>query len=217
MAHLRLPAGTDIAEMALFDVDALPSKHAANEAQIEELASRSQLIRFPTFADGGYLLHIFLNEEIPPAIRRYCLDEDKLEGHFSSMSGHIAFGGVESAFREFKPNPNIRADGTIDPGTYAYTAYRTEFPEEVVTRASQIERTTSETWLDRGPLIAVLFTIGSAVSLSVLQHFFLAGATLIAGYFIANWLGRHPEYLALQARRSEAQLDFPSIVVLLRR
>jgi hypothetical protein len=216
MAHLRLPAGTDVAEMALFDTEALPASRELDGERLDELASKNRLIRFPTGGDGGYLLHLFVNEDVPPSIQRYCLEHDKLEGKFSTASGRIAFGGVESVHHEFKQNSNIRTDVTIGPGTYEYAAYRTDFPDELVTQASRVGRTREEVWLDRAPLIAVLSTIAIAVTLAVFQHYLFAGVSLAAGYFVARWLARRPTYLKIQTRRRDAQLDFPSMVIALR-
>lgn len=75
---------------------------------------------------------------------RYCVADDKLTGAFYASKGRSAFGGMESVYAEFKPNPNIRADGLIEPGRYTYTAYNTEFPYELVMQAIRVERTTSE-------------------------------------------------------------------------
>lgn len=113
MTTIYLPAGTDVAEMALFDVDAIPCKLPCDVEDFSELASLGQLIRFPTGADGGYLLHLFVDEPIPEDTKRYCRADDQLTGEFCTSEGRIAFGGLESAYAEFKHNANIRADGII--------------------------------------------------------------------------------------------------------
>ncbi|RTL37025.1 MAG: hypothetical protein EKK49_05985 [Rhodocyclaceae bacterium] len=216
MSHLRLPAGTDVAEMALFDVDALPQSNKPNESTVATLAESKHLIRFPTGADGAYLLHLFVDESVPQEVQRYCLAEDKLVGTFTTEKGNIAFGGIESTSSGFKPNRNIRSDGTITPGNYSYTAFHTEFPDEMVTHALQVEKTPGELWLSRSPVLLVLSTIAIGVSLAVSQRFLEAGGAFLIGYFGVQWLRRIPAYQSVAARRDAAQLEFPSIVVEMR-
>lgn len=60
MPRYRLPAGTDVAEMALFDVDSLPQSQPPDGEGLDELATRKRLIRLPTDGDGDYLLHLYL-------------------------------------------------------------------------------------------------------------------------------------------------------------
>lgn len=202
--------------MALFDVDALPQSRAPDESAVAALATSNHLIRFPTDADGGYLLYLFVDEPIPPDLQRFCLADDKLLGMFSTTKGNVAFGGQESTFAGFKPNRNIRSDGAIKPGDYSYTAFHTEFPDELVTRALRVERTSVELWLSRAPVLLVLATIAVGVALAGSQRFLAAGLVLLAGYFGVKWLRRIPAYQVLEARRDVAQLEFPSIVVEMR-
>lgn len=215
MTHLRLPAGTDIAEMALFDVDALPQSRA-DESTVAALATSNRLIRFPTGADGGYLLHLYVDESIPADLRRFCLTEDSLSGAFCTSRGSVAFGGLESTYTNFKPNRHIRSDGAIDPGEYRYNAFHTDFPDELVEKAMRVERTSSELWLSRAPLVLLLLTIAAAFTLAVSQRFVLTGLILLVGYFGRKALRRIPAYQALEARRDAAQMEFPSIVVEMR-
>lgn len=215
MAHLRLPAGTDVAEMAFFDADALPQSRAG-ESTVAALAASNRLIRFPTGADGGYLLHVYVDEPIPVDLQRFCQAEDCLSGVFYTSRGSVAFGGVESAHANFKPNRSIRSDGTIDPGEYSYTAFRTEYPDELEEEAARVERTSGERWLSRAPVILVLLTLVAAASFAVVQRWVLAGLVLLVCNFGLKGIRRVPAYQAIQARRELAQLEFPSIVVELR-
>jgi len=159
MTCLRLPGGTDAAEMALFDVDALSQSRPPMGEGLDELVTRARLVRLPTGGDGGYLLHLYVDERVPESILQYCLSEDKLTGQFATSEGRIAFGGVESTFKEFQPNRLIRSDGTIAPGSYCFTAYRTDIPDEVVSKVANVASTSAERWLDRAPRIATLATL----------------------------------------------------------
>jgi hypothetical protein len=216
MTHLRLPAGTDVAEMALFDIDALPQSKAPDDLSVLALANSNRLVRFSTGADGGYLLHLFVDEPIPEDLMEYCLAEDKLSGEFITSRGNVAFGGLESTFAGFTPNRHIRSDGTINPGIYRYTAFHTEFPDEVMNCALQVETTPGERWLSRSPVPLVLTSIAAAFAFAVSQQFIFAGLVLFAGYFTVKWLHRIPAYQSIEARRDLAQLEFPSFVVEMR-
>lgn len=112
-----LPAGTDTAEMALFDPDLVPQSPPRTEEDFDDLITQGGFIRLPTDGDGGYLLHLYVDESPPTKIAQFCVAEDRLAGRFASAKGRISFGGVESAFREFKPNRFIRSDAEIAPGT----------------------------------------------------------------------------------------------------
>ncbi len=213
MPHLSLPAGTDVAEMALFDVDALPLSSAPNEPAIQALAESKHLIRLPTGADGEYLLYMFVDEPIPEDLLRFCITDDKLTGTFNTTRGNVAFGGLESTFSTFKPNPNIRSDANINPGEYSYTAFHTDFPKELVEEALRVEKTSGEYWLSRAPILLTRLTIAVGIMLSAFKQFLIVGVILLTGYIAIKWLCSTPAYQTLVARRAEANLQFPSIVI----
>ena len=216
MTTVRLSAGTDAAEMALFDVDALPQLLPRDVEDFDPLISQGHLVRLPSGADGGYLLQVFADEAIPAALLRYCLADDVLTGAFATSNGRIGFGGLESAYAQFAPNPNIRSDGAIAAGRYAYTAYHTDFPDELVMAAVRVERTSGERWLGHAPRIATLAPAALALVFLFSGQPALAGALLVAGILAAVLLRRLPGYRAILASRDESQLAFPSIVVELR-
>jgi hypothetical protein len=201
--------------MALFDIDALPAARS-DDSTVAALQAANRLVRFPTGGDGAYLLHLYVDEPIPSELQRYCLADDKLTGAFRTEQGNVAFGGIESTLVGFKPNRHIRADGAIPPGEYCYTAFHTEFPDELVSQTLRVEATSSELWLSRAPVVVSLATIALAVALAVTQRFGMAGLALLVGYFAVKFLRKTPAYQALISRRDAAQLDLPSIVVELR-
>lgn len=204
--------------MALFDVDALPRSLPSDVKDFEQLVSQARLIRIPTGGDGGYLLHLFVDEPIPAETRRYCMGNDRLTGDFYTVEGRIAFGGMESAYVEFKPNHNIRSDGVIEPGRYAYTVYRTEFPDDLIEQATKkVEQTEGERWIGRAPLLAVLVLFATAWALAIFQLFVAAGLVFLGSFLVVRWLRRLPAYQALTVRRGQAQLAFPGVVMEFRR
>jgi len=216
MAHHKLPAGTDVAEMALFDVDAVPKSRLPDRATIDALIAQERLISFPTGADGGYLLDLYINEAVPDHIRQHCEADDQLTGHFATSNGRIAFGGAESAFMDYRPNANIRSDASVDPGRYAYTAYRTEFPEALVHDATRVERNRQEWWARRMPMFAVLLAIVLTTALLALRHPAWAALAVLLCVAAFRWFRSRPMYWDVVARQDQAQLAFPSIVIEMR-
>jgi len=202
--------------MALFDVDVLPQSRPPDTKGLDDLVAQERLVRLPTGSDGGYLLHLYVDESPPDHVMRYCLAEDKLTGRFSAPGGRIAFGGVESAFRDFKPNSLIRSDAIIAPGGYSFTAYRTDIPDEVIAQATRVESTSAERWLSRAPLTITLLSGGVGFAFAIFKSFVSAGLVLVVGYFSFKSVKRLPAYKALAMRREEAQLNFPSIVIEMR-
>ena len=147
---------------------------------------------------------------------QYCVAEDTLEGTFTSSKGNIAFGGAESVFQDFTPNHYIRSDATIPAGTYEFTAFHTDIPDEIVTQATRVERSSAELWLLRAPMVITLTSIGIAFAFAALRHFEFTGLVLILGYLAFKAVKRLQAYKVLVARREEAQLNFPSMVIQMR-
>ena len=213
MTHHRLPGGTDVSQMALFDPDALPATRVPDAEVLHELALQGRLVQFPTDGDGGYLLHLFVNEAVPEQIKQYCVTEDTLAGELYLASGRIAFGGAESAFQQFKPNAWIRSDALVAPGRYNYVGYRTEIPDEIAEQAVRSDRTPAERWLGGASTIIILFSVCLCLVLALRGQYFFVAGVLLAAYIAVRTVKRLPAYVALAARLKEAQLELPSIVV----
>ena len=174
------------------------------------------MLRMPTGADGGYLLHAYVDESVPSEVLRFCSEDDKLVGKFRTTSGNIAFGGLESAFRNFKENHFIRTDATIAPGTYRFTAYHTQYPDEVVSADinSGLRKGEPRFLAIPGPAgIATLL----AVAIAGASHHFVAAAVVAAlGVIVIRTVVSSTKYKSLKSRRKERELRYPSIVIELR-
>lgn len=145
---------------------------------------------------------------------QYCIVDDQLCGEFSTPSGRIAFGGVESVFQSFQPNKHIRSDTVIAPGNYTYKAYQTDAPDEAIEAALQrVPSTPAERWLDRAPMVITLTTLGLVGLLLSRGSYLAAGIAAVLGHLFFKGVRRIPGHDALSGRREEAQVDFPSIVV----
>lgn len=216
-----MEGGTDVAEMVLFSVDELPADRVSEDT-LAGLENRKQAIRLPTGADGGYLLHLYVDEIIPEGIRSYCIQEDALDSGFQSVSGRIAFGGAESTFSAFEPNPFVREDSDIPPGHYCATAYRTEFPDDLVEEAvKDIIGAKGARALDF-PGTIIMSSVGLTLALPILVSAMFGSLALAFGSALAAVVGgvlwyrsytRTDEFKRLTARSHEVQHEYPSIVI----
>lgn len=212
MTVLILPGGTDVAEMALFATDSLPEE-CPDQKAIATLAEAGVLLRFPTGSDGGFLLSAYIDQPIPEEVLRFCDLDDAVRSDMTFASGNLAFGGVESAWRTGKPNPNIRSDAVIPPGQYSVVAYRTNIPDEEFETA----RNHALSKDDRRYLAIpnFVFPIGliAIVIAGALQLYLPAVTILIALVGWWQWFRQRPTYLSLLTKERQAQVQFPSIVV----
>lgn len=216
MTCIVLPGGTDVAEVALFSLARLPKKRV-DQNDFDRMEKEGAAVRFPTGADGGYLLHIYLDEPIPPTIRQYCVEEETISGTLSTATGEIGFGGIESAFSDFKPNNNIRSDAVIPPGEYRLIAYQTNFPDELYEEAARKALTPQEQRLLNSPRIIipaflVLMFAGGVMTrswMTPIALFALMVATL-------RFLFRTKAYKRVDEANTSAQMCFPSIAVEMR-
>jgi hypothetical protein len=205
--------------MAFFAVDAIPVDAPPTLEGIEALLAAGHLIRMPTGGDGGYLLHAYVNEEIPPDLMQYCLQDDPLRGEFRSKSGAVAFGGLESAFQSFKANKFIRTDSDLPPAYYEWVAYRTEYPDDLMTEEASKAKATltpSERRLLSIPMLATLIGMAAIVVAAVSQRLTLAGCTGVVMYLAIRTLTRSARFKELRDRLGEWERRFPSIVIQLR-
>jgi len=216
LAKFVLPGGTDVAEVALFSLDALRDE-APDAEELVRLEGLAAIVRFPTGSDGGYLLHAYVDDIIPESVARYCDKSDRKTASISLPSGRVGFGGVESAFASYKPNSNIRSDASFPAGDYDVEAFHADFPYE------SIEREILERIGKRGMRLlslpaylipmAILLVIAALVLKMWLTALTVVGVTVFglkAFYFRSATIKR------MREQKREVELQYPSIVVELR-
>ena len=176
----------------------------------------------PTGADGGYLLHLYVDEQVPNDVMQYCIEDDALTAEFRAESGQIAFGGAESTFTEFETNEYIRTDACIASGVYDAVALRTDHPDELIEdtvmeaigpdgkRAENVA-----TYIIIGTVVLALmsFVLGSAFAQSRAVGIALAAIVVIAGRYWYKSHARSDLYKKAEALRLDVQLEYPSIVI----
>lgn len=220
MSKLILEGGTDVAEVALFSVDDLP-RMGDFKVVLAELEERERAIRLPTGGDGAYLLHLYVEESIPVDVKQYCVDGDALTSDFETESGHIAFGGAESAFSDYKPKPNIRSDARVPAGRYTVAACHTEYPDDLIENAIESEIGASGVRkLDFASTI-IMTVVGLVLALPMLMIVLFFSPSVAFGSALASILGGvfwyrsytgTDEYKTLTRQAQDIQRDFPSLV-----
>lgn len=218
MAKICLEGGTDVAEVALFCTGNLFAS-CPNTEHIQKMEDDGALIRFPTGSDGGYLLHVHIDEPIEESILEHCNQEDLLKGRFSAECGNISFGGIESAYSEFKPNKNIRSDEQIAPGLYSYLAYHTEYPDGLI--EDEIVNKIGESGMKHieRPGLIIGLNVALAIILTIIAFntaLYLLVLPLLVFFGVRKWLKSYinsPKYLALESKKREVERKYPNIVV----
>lgn len=218
MSKLVLEGGTDVAEVALFSVDDIPES-SPDEDSIEEMENRKTLIRLPTGADGGYLLHLYEPEAIEEDTLEYCVQEDKLTGEFHTKSGNVGFGGLESTYSKFEPNKSIREDGKIEKGSYLFSAYHTDYPSEFIEDA--IQREVGREGVKKLSISGNIILVGVIVFLAFLflgfvldYDFFIGAIAAIALTIITfkKYTGTE-SFKEIEHQKNQVEKKFPSIVI----
>lgn len=124
----RVEAGTDIALVGAWDA-ALQSEALAepSDAALVADASKARLFLIRTGGDGGGPVDVYVDEEMPPAVRRLVRKVGK-EHLVSVPSGRLMIGGVED-YRSSSPRiTDADSAIAIPPGEYAIACFVT--PDE---------------------------------------------------------------------------------------
>lgn len=139
MRHI-IESGTDAASLAIFDPGSLPDDFEIRiqddpPGTFEVLQQQGKALLLETGADGGYLLHAYVDEPIPPSLQQYAKEPIVVDPFFVT-TGRVYFTGAEYSFRTddsfLRKYPHMGGSFEIDPGAYSMTLYRTEYPEELM-------------------------------------------------------------------------------------
>jgi hypothetical protein len=243
MKHV-VETGTDVATVCFFDPAALPQDFDARAKRdafetIEELSGQGRIWWLNTGADGAYLFHFYVNEEVPALIRQHSCDPQEV-AKFIVPSGTVWACGVEYAARDplcghgmtpgggLKKFDHMGGKFELPAGEYFMTAWRTEWPDDLV--ESEIEKQIgkqSAKGQDRlGVTTGVLFFGLIVISVVTLfktlkawaggglgSSFLWAWAIVILGWTICIPLMRKLSRLEKDPKRREVEREFPSIVV----
>lgn len=221
MTKLVISGGTDIGEMALFSPEKIPGV-VDHDDRVKKMEEEHHLIKLPTDADGSYLLHLYVHDNIDNEIYDFCDHDNSLSGDLHLESGRLAFGGLESVDSKFHQNKNIRNDELIEPGEYVFTAYRTEYPEEYIEdKCSSVIGEEGQKHLDFSAYIVAIRFVLSIIFLflGVKINFYFFAVFLIIVIGTTVWLSKYTKsekYQKLEREVEEIQSQYPSIVVKLR-
>ena len=217
MSRLILAGGTDVGEVAFFSCDDLPDK--PGEDAIEALAAAGRALRLETRAEGPYLLHLYVDQPAPPEIEAWLDANGTLEVDFITESGRIGFGGAESAYAGFEPNPAVRTDAEIPPGEYRAVAFYTNYPderleEEIEARLGKAGTVKVNRPVNIGIAAAILVVSQLILGVADTPWYFAGAAAVAAGAWLwIRRIKRTREYRELVAAKRDVERRFPSVVI----
>src|ERR1041385_5209715 len=238
MKH-AIATGTDVATVCFFDPAALPADADGRGWQTQEqmatLGKEGRMWFKETGSDGSFLFHFYIDEEIPESIRKYS-DDPQATGRFSVPSGTLCACGAEYVARDplkvgLKCFSHMGGIFNLPSGEYSLTAWRTEWPEDMEEEAlaQRLGKDALKRQQRLGVLTGFLFVsalvaglIAAVRSLNVIGERWPASLTwlwssaIIAGA-VSVWLMKILKQIENDPRRREVVMEFPSIVVQMKR
>ncbi len=234
MKHI-LTAGTDAASVLLFDPASLPDEVDGCEHPgdlFPKLEKQGRLVWISTDGDGGYLLHVYVDEAPPDGLVGLLKDPIRIEA-FSVASGKLYFTGAEYGFHrddsKLRKYSQMGSCCEIAPGSYGLELFRAEFPRDAIGASFRKRATGAEAFLIGlfnyalvGAVFAVVisgfFGLVSAVSsVKDAWRWWLVGfapptAALVAMTAIIYLL---PAFKRGQRKWRESELECPNFVAVM--
>jgi hypothetical protein len=222
-----IEAGTDAATLLLFDPAALPTDfehqfQSDASGTLERLHRQGLACWIPVAGDGSYLLHVYLDEPIPPALR-FCLREPVVIANFPAPSGWLHFTGAEYAFRDddttLAQNPRMGGSAVIAPGTYQLTLFCTLYPPGYISRhfRASVSRLDYALWASMYALVPlavaawIVLVVILFTTVRVPFPSFLA-PLLMAVLSLPFLVRRLPAYKSVKERYASVERQFPALV-----
>lgn len=227
-----IETGSDMAEFCFFDVSSLSDdfdEHTANERRklLDALEKEGRVCRIRTGADGKYLLHVYVQQELPSRLLERCR-KPRVTTLITTKSGEIRVAGTEEveSLGSLIACPRF----ALAPGTHQATVWKVTWPESVISRAMK-ERLVAamghhawEQRSKRSPWFAVVLLLGGmfcliATAVKAGRAYFgwsglavLWVAWLVAIQIIPRLLNR-PDDERAALLEMETQKDFPDFVI----
>jgi hypothetical protein len=223
-----IEAATDAEALLLFDPAALPADfehqfQSDASGTLERLHRQGLACWIPVAGDGSYLLHVYLDEPIPPTLR-LCLREPVVIANFPAPSGWLHFTGAECAFRDddiaLAEQPRMGGSAVITPGTYRLMLFRAEYPAGHVARQFRASASHLEYSLWASMYVLVPLAVAAWIGLVVIFFTtvrvpfpsFLA-PLLLAVFSLPFLVRRLPAYKSVREQYARVERRFPPLVV----
>lgn len=225
--------GTDVGCVGLGDSALLAPMRERKGHDIEKVrddaVASGALWLSETGADGGYLVHLYVDEEPPADVARYLEGPIVIE-RLCVPSGKLIVAGEEclSGALSLEKHPHMGSVVQVAPGEYQMTAFRGDAPEEVI--EAQFEtRTTAEerkAW-SIGNRLTAMCVLGTLAALFLGYFVYVRTASIWTSLIpvigaVAPWAYRTRYCASERYRRAERiyrsiEQEFPSIAVVLRK
>jgi hypothetical protein len=233
-----IETGTDVAMVCFFDPAEWPAntdeKQRASLKLLQKLSEEGRVWFAKTGADGAYLFHFYVDEEIPDGIKVYAEDPQEIKV-FPVSSGSLVACGAEYASRDPQKTglgrfPHMGGSFKLASGNYAVKAWRMEWPEDMIEDAiekrlgSKRVKKTNRIGLFTGVLLWPTVLISPFTLFRTLAEFgdIRLGTKLLWAFLAISWptlifLMRKVSRLTENPERKEIERQYPSIVVQMRR
>lgn len=237
----NIETGTDTASVCFFDPAALPAdfdQHAREDIMQgnRKLAELGRIWYQDTGSDGGYLFHFYVDEEVPARIQQQSLEPQSIDS-FQVPSGTLWACGAEYAARDpgeagLEKFRHMGQKFTLPAGNYAVDVWRAEWPEDAIEEEIRKRCGKGDSKWERrlGPAAGVLFVLSALgtiiAGINTLPLLWRGGwkeevtwvwVGIGSAWLVFASLCKVLNRIANNPARRDAVLDFPSIVVHMRR
>jgi len=171
-----IESGTDAASLLLFDPGALPSDfedrmRAGTVEVLARLDDQGKVCWISTEGDGRFLLHAYVDEPVPEALRPYLCDPVVVE-RIPVPTGRLFLTGSEYAFRDddhfLRQHPQMGGFFTIRPGTYRLSLYRGVYPPGALEHRFRVESSRWEYGLWNSLRVLIPLSVAAWIGLVVI-------------------------------------------------
>jgi hypothetical protein len=162
-------AYTDVASLVLFDPVAAPADFKVYEkdgtAALQSLDEAGNICWMPVSTNGGHLLQIYLEREIPEYLAQYVKQPPRVYEAFPVPSGQLVFSGAEY-FSSKNPLDGIRSPFSggalrLPAGIYRLTHSEAEYPDGMIDELFRQRATKFQYRIHR--LYKMLFSLGGSL------------------------------------------------------
>lgn len=135
-----IPTGTDVAALSLFDpasLDPTVDEQIRKDTvgTLAKLQSTKKLVEIRTGSDGGYNVHIYIDEDMPSELAKNAQDPIEITD-FNVPSGMLYACGSEYVSSDPKGSlrtfEHMGGFAQLPSGRYDLTLFRTEWPDDQI-------------------------------------------------------------------------------------
>lgn len=222
----RIEIGTDIAAIGVWDPaherhDLGRAKHAVFLSELETEAHAARLFFINTFADGGYLTDIYVDDS-PDSDHLALYSTVEREFLIESRSGQLIAGGIEDFIDSHKKITSDDHRFNVSPGFYALRLHEFEEEKYLARLRDHIGADDYDYYQNKSegtPWGCLLFVVSIIFLIAKMKMMFV-GALVIWGIYVMirfRLRAADSRLRDISIRVKEFEVQFPSLIYILRR